>query len=277
MTIPIWVKGVLAIERGFSRAASAAAIIRDEILFAFLDSSQKEELNARMYSRQLTYKPGGRLFEGGLFEWEKRAIEKSSFPSSGRILLGGAGGGREIVALRNRGYEVVGFEPSEPLVTAAQAAITERPGASLVRASYADLVRAVNGKGGPLASITTTRFDGVILGWGSFSHLLEDAERSELVDSIARLAPKAPVLLSFLPTDKVEGVAPGPTRRRFRRALALLGARSARRPGYGLLQWGGFYRGFTETEVTSLAARHGYTVQYMSTDPYPHAVLVPSE
>ncbi|MFN2399294.1 MAG: class I SAM-dependent methyltransferase [Gemmatimonadaceae bacterium] len=276
MTIPIWVKVLLAIERRFSRTASAAAIIRDEILLACLDSSQKEELNAFLYSRQQTYKPGGRIFEGGLFEWEKQAIEKSPFPASGRILLGGAGGGREIIALRDRGYEVVGFEPSEPLVMAAQAAITQKPGASLVRASYADLAKAVSGNGGPLASITTTRFDGVILGWGSFSHVLEDAARSELMDSISRLEPTAPVLLSFLPTDKVEGGTPGPTRRRFRRALALLGAPSARRSGYGLLGWGAFYRGFTETELTSLAARHGYTIPYLKMDPYPHAVLVPS-
>jgi hypothetical protein len=40
-------------------------------------------------------------------------------------------------------------------------------------------------------------FDAVLLGWGSFGHVLERAERFELLRACDRIAPNGPILLSI--------------------------------------------------------------------------------
>lgn len=57
---------------------------------------------------------------GGLFEWEAAALA-ADFPVTGRIVVTGAGAGREVPALLERGYDVVGYEPNPRLVQQASA------------------------------------------------------------------------------------------------------------------------------------------------------------
>ena len=45
----------------------------------------------------------------GLFDWEKRALE-TFFAGCRSLLVAGAGGGREVIALRRAGIEAQGFE-----------------------------------------------------------------------------------------------------------------------------------------------------------------------
>ena len=48
----------------------------------------------------------------GLFAWERTAIDRS-FAGCRRLLVTSAGGGREVIALRQRGFEIEAFE-SDP-------------------------------------------------------------------------------------------------------------------------------------------------------------------
>src|ERR1700687_1045137 len=51
----------------------------------------------------------------GLWLWEREALRRF-FPPGGRILVGAAGSGREMIALHRAGYFVQGFECARSLV-----------------------------------------------------------------------------------------------------------------------------------------------------------------
>src|SRR5262249_22445928 len=150
-------------------------------------------LTAFVYADQRTYLPGGARFQGGLFGWERRALDAPVFPRSGRVLIGAAGAGRELCALVERGFSVVAFDPCAPFADAARKA-APRDGATVVQASYEDLVDAVEGRGGPLELLRAEPpFDAVVLGWGSFSHVMPASARLALLRALRVLAPRGPV------------------------------------------------------------------------------------
>ena len=53
----------------------------------------------------------------GLHDWEAAAIERDFRPGS-RVVVTAAGGGREVLALLERGFDAVGYEPHRGLVRA---------------------------------------------------------------------------------------------------------------------------------------------------------------
>src|SRR5215207_9239788 len=61
---------------------------------------------------------------GGLFDWEKDALTRH-FGHSKRLLLLGAGGGREALAFLQSGYDVDGYESHPDLVAAANELLRE--------------------------------------------------------------------------------------------------------------------------------------------------------
>ena len=65
-----------------------------------------ERYNDLVYGVSPTYTPGTSRFRAGLFEWEREAIDRWFPPPPARILIGGAGGGRESVSLASRGYSI---------------------------------------------------------------------------------------------------------------------------------------------------------------------------
>src|SRR5690606_9978650 len=101
-------------------------------------------LTSKIFDRQRTYVPGGNTFARGLFGWELELLAPP-FPARGRILIGGAGGGREAIALIERGYQVVAFDQAAELVRAG-APTVKAAGGTLLHASYADVVRAASGE-----------------------------------------------------------------------------------------------------------------------------------
>jgi hypothetical protein len=244
------------------------------MLLAWVHPSKRDDVTAAVYDRQPTFSPGGSRFKAGLFEWERRAITGGVFPTTGRIVIGGAGGGREVVALAEMGYRVAGFEPAEALVTCAKAAIDPDKGCQLVVGAYADLVRVARGEPSPLTQMLKSPIDGVILGWGSVSHVLGRADRLDLLQALKTLAPHAPVLMSYVARGSGDI---GRTRAILRSSFARLGCPYRAVPGDGFLPWGGFYYGMTAEEVAALAKEAGYHVVQSATQPYPHALLAPSQ
>ena len=70
----------------------------DEIFFSNIRMFQTQEYNLM-----------------GLWPWEREAIERH-FPKEGRLLVGSAGCGREVIALSRMGYVVTAFECNPALV-----------------------------------------------------------------------------------------------------------------------------------------------------------------
>ena len=263
--------GVMRMIIAADALARHALTFLEELALAVVPAAERNAVTFAIYARANTYAPAGTTFTRGLLDWEAEAVRKPPFPQSGRILVGGAGGGREVAALAALGYEVVGFEPSALSQEGARAS-ANWPRARMVQASYDDLVRAASGGAGPLADVAASRFDAVILGMGSLSHLLSIEERVALLRAIRAIAPAAPVLMSYLP-GPYRNI--GGFRRRVRSSLRRLGLPGNPTPADHFQAADGFHRRTDDAEVDRIAAESGYRVHYRQTAPYGHALLVP--
>lgn len=274
LPIPRWIRALLLADRAVHSTVRLAALLRTELLLAGADAPTRHAVNARVFSAEDTYAPGGPTFSRGLFAWERDALAHPAFPRAGRLLLGGAGGGRELVALTAMGYTVDAFEPAEALF----GALAAHPTAGLtLRASYADLVRAASHGEGPLAAVRENNYDGVVLGWASFTHLTSEGEAEATLRAVRVIAPRATVLVSYLGPDddgrangRVEALRPW-----VRAGLARIARRAERLAGEGFAPGAGFYRRFAPTEFEDLARAAGYDVATHAAEPYPHALLTP--
>lgn len=272
---PLLVRAFILQDRLMSVMVRASAIIRDEMLWAWTLPESRERANRAIFGHARTYYPGGSTFERGLFDWERAAITSPPFPPSGRILLGGAGAGRELAGLCKMGYKVLAFEPSAALAEAAVAVAAPYPESKVICASYRDLVLAVEKGSGPLVPhVCHGEFDGVILGWTSICYVWRP-EREALLKALRTIAPRAPVLLSYwLTSDQSEGRL-GKVRGWIRRLLRITGARTLAEPGDAFFPWTGFLQRLTPEELQSLADWTGYQPAYMRSQPEPHAIFIP--
>ncbi len=276
-TIPAWARALLLADRAVHSTVRLAALVRTELLLAGLSEDEREAVNAAVFSAEDTYSPGGPAFSQGLFGWERTALATSPFPSSGRLLLGGAGGGRELAGLCALGYEVVAFEPAPGLAEALGQVAVGHARATAYQGSYGDLVRAARGDGGPLAGAVGGGFDGVVLGWASLSHVTDAGARVALLEALRTIAPHAPVLLSYLGPDD-DGRANGRVealRVPLRQALARVLGRTSAADGAGFVAGAGFYQRYSAGEIEALAEGTGYEVALHEREPYPHAIVVP--
>lgn len=271
--VPLWVRALLATDHLAARAANVRAGLRDELMLAWIDPADRAALSGALYARQSTYLPGGEVFQRGLSAWERSALDSPLFPRSGRVLVGAAGGGREVVALVERGFEVVAFDPCAEY---AEAARRVAPSAEVFQASYDDLVAAASGRGGPLASVIGASFDAILLGWGSLSHVTPLGSRLALFHALRRLAPRAPVLASFalLPESSAPPDSKGRVRDTLRRVFAAMGAPGISEVGDIFLREG-FFAQLASSELMKLASEAGYEVSLFEEEPFPHAVLTP--
>lgn len=277
MTLPAWVRALESIDRGAYYLYRLHEIVRDELLFGFLEPSAWAEMTDRAYADLATYLPGGARFEAGLFEWEDRALSAPPFPKTGRVLLGAAGGGRELRALLERGFEVVAFEPNARLFAGAADVARNHARGAIHRATYADLVHAVESGQGPLASVAAgPTFDAVVLGWGSITHLCDPSDHARLFAALARLCPHAPILTSFYTRPEARPAGRSDrARSAIRSALRLAGSRAHHGDELAYATAGGFAYCFSAAEVEALAAGAGYQVVSFAAEPFGHAVLAP--
>ncbi|KPK16276.1 MAG: hypothetical protein AMJ62_06095 [Myxococcales bacterium SG8_38] len=161
------------------------------ILKGALLDSEKEALSIELYDASFRREND----HDGLYAWETQWFARRLPSPPASILIGAAGSGREAAALRKLGYQVHAFEPSTPAFRIGQRVL----GSELIdQASYHDLVEAVLlQKGTRLRLGREARFDAVLLGWGSFGHVLRRADRLELLRACDRIAPEGPILLSI--------------------------------------------------------------------------------
>jgi hypothetical protein len=122
----------------------------------------------------------------GLFEWEEKIVHEN-FGACSSLLVGAAGGGREVIALSKKGYSVVGFECQPDLAQCAKSLITRLGIDAIILDSNVDSVPSNLGL-----------FDGLILGWGAYIHIPgREARISFLKEFRECLRPGGPLLISF--------------------------------------------------------------------------------
>jgi SAM-dependent methyltransferase len=273
---PPLVKLFLGADAVLRRLLHTEEVLRDEMLWAFIKPPGRQKTNNAIYGQQQSrYLPGGERFDPGLHDWERLAVMNPPFPQSGRILLGGAGGGRELKGLVELGYEVLAFEPSPPLADGLRRVAARLRGCEALCASYQDMLDAFRYGSGPLAPyLSNLSFDVVIFGWGSVIYVLDVDDRKALLHAARHFAPGGPVLLSYLSRDEEEDGL-GRLRPRLRRLFAAMGGSRPPVPGDVFVPRAGFLHRMSHKEVGALAAATGYAVAYIRPHPYPHAVLTP--
>ena len=132
-----------------------------------------------------------------LHPWEERWFETRLPPPPARILITAAGAGREAAPLVARGYAVDAVEPGPRAVEACASRLGNAGEARV--GTHEELNAAVlDGADNELSALASRRYDAVIIGWGSLSYVLDADERQRTVLASARLAPRGPVLASFV-------------------------------------------------------------------------------
>ena len=124
--------------------------------------------------------------DSGFHFWEELAV-RSYFAPGSHVLVGSAGGGREMIALARAGYRVTGFECSRAMVATGQQALIQRGiSGTLVWAPPS----VAPDLGGP--------FDALIVGWNGYGYISPRSRRIEFLRKLrAQLRPGAPVMVSM--------------------------------------------------------------------------------
>jgi SAM-dependent methyltransferase len=218
-----------------------------------LSLEEKSRLTISVYD----FYPGYKVVGDTLYRWEEVWFEHRMPRPPARILVGACGTGREAIALAERGYSVVAFEPAPEFVAESQRRLGGR--APVMRWSYEQLNAIVLDGAAALGdeALRPASYDAVLLGCGSLTHVLDAREHRRLLLALDILCPEGPILASFF----CEETAPA---RHAGRAIAL-----GRRIGRGIARLrglppagsdrlsyrahSGFAYTFTESEIEDLA------------------------
>lgn len=284
---PGWSRGFLAgcLRRTLGHLLEANALLEKQAdrTSAFLSALALSGLDARHLS-DLTVDAYSRSRpRTALFEWEHRWFETELPAPPARLMVGGAGKGLEVEALAARGYRVVAFDPVRAWANTAAKELVPTRCEAFLEGCYEDIAHPDGRAERVLAHELRQRspYDAILLGWGSFTHVVEEIDRVAILKQLLSMCPRGPLLLSFWSRDDTPTM---PERRMSRWGRRLGEALSAgipriRRPGDEVWPGCGFGHAFTESEIRNLAQNTGYAVKSISTDRagsvYPHATLIP--
>jgi hypothetical protein len=192
----------------------------------------------------------------GLWEWEREMLDR--YFGKGRVAVLGAGGGREVLALKRLGFEVDGWECQQQLVRTANRILIDEG----FQPTMAVVPRDTCPSGGPT-------YSGIIIGWGVYTYVPGSQKRIALLRSIReRLSPGSPILLSFFSRD------PAGLRFYVAARVANILRRIAGREGVevGDFLAPHYVHYFTESEIRSELETGGFTVTAYETLPFAHVV-----
>jgi hypothetical protein len=154
-----------------------------------LSDESLRALDERYYDAEDVYRTAA-WNERGLFDWE-RAVVDEHFRGGERVVVVACGGGREVLALLEEGFDAIGYESHPGLAAYAGGLLTARGHPGRVH-------EAPRSEFPPSAPYC----DGVIVGWGAYSLVRGRAGRERLLTGAReRLPSGGSVLLSFFETS----------------------------------------------------------------------------
>ena len=244
-----------------------------------LDTDERAALTSALYDARGDYK----LEE--LFEWEEAWFEVDLPKPSTKILVGGAGSGREVKHLLAQGYQVVAFDPAHSFVLHARKNLANDDLLGFFTGGYEDLLGGEKDSGRTFRSEIKGQapYDAILLGWGSLTHTSTPQARLELLRQLKKLCPSGPVLASFWMM--------GDDSQRYRSRAWRIGWRAGRlltrqgqpevdeASGDEFSMRSGYGHFFTLPELTELASWAGYQITRSPKGAYagvfPHMTLRP--
>jgi len=223
-----------------------------------LDRAALHHVDEIVYAADCTYQDA-RHNKQGLWPWEERAWQEH-FASCRCVLVTSAGGGREVLALRRRGLAVDGFECHPCLLASANRLLAQEGFEADLRLAPRD--ESVTGD---------RRYDGIIVGWGSYSLIKGHDQRVSLLKSLRKQTEQGcPLLLSFFVRTQ--------NQRRFRVVAGLANRLRwvMRKPPVeeGDVLDPNFQHYFTEAEIATELGEAGFELRVFRTEEYGHAVAV---
>jgi hypothetical protein len=265
-------------DRNVERVRQACRRAAQGFLASALTREERSLLTIELYGISNRHSTSVRA----LSAWEQTWFEAELPEAPARVLLGAAGRGREAAWLVSRGYTVDAFEPAAGCEAALRGALAD--GGRVAIGSYRELIDAAQNRAYPhtrLHAFAGTRYDAVILGWGSLTHVLGSEAQCALLRTCHELCPTGPILASFWYSAELADDAEHDARAtRWGRQLGTLVARTrptqpepAREERF--VSHAGFGVTFTTAHVESLAKHVGRTVR-LSRATYPHATFVAS-
>jgi hypothetical protein len=251
-----WIaSAVSSSERTINRFTRALRAAWDGVWLGILSDERLARLDRTLYSSDRRYLSEQHNTQG-LLPFEREMVEQY-FPRKGPVVVVGAGAGREVLALRELGFDAHGYDCNPELVA--------RGNELLVAAGHEPVLQHVGRDTWPDHGPVV----GAILGWGAYTHIAPRARRVDLLRSAhQRLASGTPLLISFLARrgaglryEVVPRVA-NPLRR----------LRGARPLMLGDVFLAPFAHVFTTEEATAELTEAGFEVHHCSHAGYGHAV-----
>jgi hypothetical protein len=150
-------------------------------------SERSLEYSDELFYNQKKHYTDDKYNQSGLYHWEKAMIEKH-FKDAKKILLIAAGGGRELIALHNMGFDVTSYECNTRLIVYGNEL--------LLRNGIRKKIEYLPGSSVPEL---ITEYDGIIIGWGAYSLINGRKKRLTFLDGLLPFLKKeAPLMISFL-------------------------------------------------------------------------------
>jgi len=258
-----------------ARSATRVADLATGFASRAIDPGDRNALTAALYD---SVAGAGRAT---LFAWEEPWLRSDLPPAPARVLLGGAGRGREASWLIDQGYTVVAFDPAPANIAQHNLSCPRAPAVvldyeSLARASQARREGRLSAVSDEAATVLDRApYDAALLGWCSVTHVLEECDQDALFQVLALLVPRGPLLASFF----MSGASPALGR------AAQLGAKLGGTLGPAADAYAhaaskvrcwphlGFAYLFDGERLAELAALSGRTLALYADAVYPHATF----
>ena len=255
-------KGKLRISKFIHRCSrfliTSIGILQEGFLLGILSNKDLTELTKEYYQSASMYGNDEYNFSG-LYPWERRVID-TYFRDCKKVLIGAAGGGREVIALSGLGMEVDAFECDPHLVEDSIHFLDKAGIKGRIVLAPPDTVPEGLGI-----------YDGVVVGWGGYHHIIGRDTRVRFLEQCRKhMKADAPLLVSFF-------MLHGTTR--YQRLIFKIASlfRSLRMNKEPLelgdsLKYTGFCHLFSNDEIEEELNEAGFDLIFFSNDEYSHAV-----
>lgn len=178
-------------DRTVDRVVRFLKIVHEGFWLGCLNSDELNAVTSEHFENSRFYSSNDHN-RSGFFDWEQDALSRL-FRVGSRVLVAGAGSGREVLALRNSGFQADGFECSPALVKASEKLFDELGESDYLIHCPPDSVPP-----GP------PDYDALIVGWGAYMHIPTRERRIRFLQALRKRAPEnAPLLLSFFTRQSV--------------------------------------------------------------------------